>query len=120
MLPKEIWIAGMQFLLKSVKSSSVFGTWGYVVLEEPATVMLNEVLDPQLQRETLLHEIIHAIDKLSLDPENCMTMALNRPEYPRLMEVQVTVFSRMLWMTMTDPRNKEAMDWMLRRADAGL
>lgn len=112
-LPPEIWVAGMRFLVEVRPSTFTFGTWGYVKIDAPATIMVSGGLDEQLQRETLLHEILHAIDKIGLDSENHLTKALMRETYPRLQEVQVVVFSRMLWATLTDPRNSMAVAWML-------
>lgn len=112
-VPREIWIAGTRFAISLEKSDAVFGTWGYVTMDSPCTVMIRHNLDPQIRRETLLHETIHALDKLGVDFDNSIVRALKGAEYPRLMENHVTVFSRLLWATLSDPRNRETVAWML-------
>ena len=90
---------------------------GFVNLNE-GLIELNPELPDDQARETLLHEVIHAVDKLSMS--GMVMSSLYRDDKKgdkmfRLEEWAVVGISCGLWMTLADPRNREAVDWMLNR-----
>ena len=115
MIPSFIYICGLRFEIRLKAVGFCHGSLGFTSAKD-AWIELNtkECQSEDYLREVLLHEIIHGIDRLSLEPG--ITEALRRlptaTSNTRLHEPEVLVFSRGLWITLTDPRNIEAIKWI--------
>lgn len=115
-MPTEIYICGQRHTI-SVDAERVSFAWGH--LDREAHIAINAGLVIGLQRETLLHEVVHGVDVLTCDRR--LTVDLKeRDEHAwatqfRLTEPTTVAFSRGLWMTLTDPRNADAVAWIFDR-----
>jgi hypothetical protein len=108
-LPREFWICGTRFDVTYDPGAA----WAYVSWET-GTINMRAGMPAEVHRENLMHEIIHGIDRAIMDKplRDVLTQQANEV-LCRMEESQVLVFSRALWMTLTDPRNADAVRWML-------
>lgn len=115
-IPKVIWICGMRYDIRKNSNAHGFGCWGSINFPE-CYIELNPQTAMDFLREILLHEILHGIDRSLVDGDG-LVQAMRRAKSEnglRLHEHETLALSRGIWLTLTDPRNREAVDWILGR-----
>lgn len=113
-LPKEIWVLGIRLTIGWFDEDVwINGAVGYSAPEE-GWIKLSPNLDERFLRGVLLHEIVHAIDRVLFTKDNSMVIRIKdelKADFA-LEEEQVLAFSQILFSVLADPRNREAVDWM--------
>lgn len=114
MIPTHIYICGSLFAVIRGGMADRLGIHG---ITHPSTtvIYLSSQDSEEFLRETLLHEIIHGVDFLTNgDPNQLLEqMSHEAKEGFRLNEECVLAFSRGMFMTLSDPRNQETIQWVL-------
>lgn len=70
---------------------------------KPPFICVRKGMDEQYQRETALHEMVHAVDMMLSGTEGALS------------ESVVQRWSRGMFATLTDPRNAWFVDWIFER-----